>query len=37
LGPFQWRDPDGDAEAFTEVVRASMVQALAGMRGSASA
>jgi 1-acyl-sn-glycerol-3-phosphate acyltransferase len=37
LGPFQWQDPDGDAEAFTEVVRASMVQALAGMRGSASA
>jgi len=37
LGPFEWQDPDGDAEAFTEGVRANMVAALATLRESAPA
>lgn len=32
LGPFEWQDPRGDAEAFAEAMRGHMVEALAAMR-----
>lgn len=32
-GPFEWKDPDGDADAFCREMRRHMVDTLAGLRG----
>lgn len=37
LGPFEWQDPRGDVEAFSEAMREHMIDALAAMRESVSA
>lgn len=36
VGPFEWEDPRGDTEAFSEAMRQHMVDALAAMRATVS-